>query len=106
MQGRGSGLMRAPNLKNIRAEQGGFALVEVLVSAMLLIIVSAGFVLSFAATNRATAQERHRAKANSLAEQELERVRSLRIADLSTLNRASYVLDDGTTASTCPAPGS
>ena len=97
------GRMRTRNLTLIGRDQRGFALVEVLVSAVLLLMVSAGVYTAFAAGTRATAQERHRARANDLAEQELERVRSLRIADLTTLNRTSYMLEDGSSASSCPA---
>ena len=104
MHGRGiRDVMRTHNLKRAGRDQRGFALVEVLVSAVVLIIASAAFVTSFAATTRSTAQERHRARANDLAEQELERVRSLRIADLTTLNRTRYMLEDGSTAASCPA---
>ena len=74
--------MRARYLKFLRGDQQGFALIEVLMSAVVLLIVSAGFVTAFVVTSRSTATERHRARANDLAEQELERVRSLRIGDL------------------------
>jgi prepilin-type N-terminal cleavage/methylation domain-containing protein len=100
---RNPGRMRMRNLTLIGRDQRGFALVEVLVSAVLLLMVSAGVYTAFAAGTRSTAQERHRARANNLAEQELERVRSLRIADLTTLNRTSYMLEDGSSASSCPA---
>jgi Tfp pilus assembly protein PilV len=96
-------VMRLRNLTRTGRDQRGFALVEVLVSAVVLVIASAAFVTSFAATTRSTAQERHRARANDLAEQELERVRSLRIADLTTLNRTRYMLEDGSSAASCPA---
>jgi Tfp pilus assembly protein PilV len=83
-------------------------LIEVMVSAMVLLIASAGLYMSLNAGNRATAQERHRAKANDLAEQELERVRSLRIGDLSGWNSTRRVLEDGTelaSGASCPAGG-
>ena len=72
------------------------ALIEVIVSAMLLIIVSIGVFTAFDAGTRATAQERHRARANALAEADLERMRSMRIVDLATLNQTRTVTQDGT----------
>ena len=77
-------------------DEAGFALIEVLVSALLLTIVAAGVFVAFDASTRATARERYRARANALAEQDLERIRSLRIADLSTLNQTRTVALDGT----------
>ena len=95
-------------LNRIRSDQSGVTLIEVMVSAMVLIIVSAGLFMALTAGNRATAYERHRAKANDLAEQELERVRSLRIADLSTWNSTRRVMEDGTelaSGASCPNTG-
>jgi Tfp pilus assembly protein PilV len=100
-------LMHLHSLKKIRDEQAGVTLIEVLISSLVLIIVSAGVFTSLTAANRATGQERHRAKANDLAEQELERVRSLRIGDLSNWNSTRRVLEDGTelaAGASCPAP--
>jgi Tfp pilus assembly protein PilV len=95
-------------LKRIRSEQAGVTLIEVLISAAVLVIVSTGLFTSLTAGNRASATERHRAKANDLAEQELERVRSLRIGDLATWNSTRRVLEDGTelvSGANCPAGG-
>jgi Tfp pilus assembly protein PilV len=98
--------MHARNFTRIGRDEGGFAIVEVLVSALVLVIFSIGVVTVLTGSTRATAQERHRTQAQMLAEQELERVRSLRIADLTTLNSTRYVLDDGTELTTgCPTSG-
>jgi Tfp pilus assembly protein PilV len=85
------------SLTRMRRDEAGFALIEVLVSALLLSIVAAGVFTAFDASTRATARERDRSRANALAEQDLERVRSLRIADLATLNQTRTVVLDGTT---------
>ena len=64
--------------------------------------------MALTAGNRATAQERHRVKANDLAEQELERVRSLRIGDLANWSSTRRVLEDGTelaAGTDCPVAG-
>jgi Tfp pilus assembly protein PilV len=96
------------SLKRLGDEQAGLTLIEVLISALVLVAVSSGTFIALTAGNRASAQERHRAKANDLAEQELERVRSLRIGDLSTWNSTRRVLEDGTelaSGASCPTTG-
>jgi Tfp pilus assembly protein PilX len=88
--------MSRKNLKMIRREEAGFALVEILVSAIMLVITAVGVFTAFEVGNRATAEERHRAQANALAEADLARMQSLRIADLATLNQSRTVTQDGT----------
>ena len=78
--------MQPPKLTRIGRDEAGIAIIEVLVSALVLLIFSVGVFTVLTGSERATAQERHRAQANQLAEQELERVRSLRIVDLVVLN--------------------
>jgi Tfp pilus assembly protein PilV len=100
--------MQLPKLTRIRRDEGGIAIVEVLVSAIILLAVSVGVFTAMSATTQATATERHRAKANLFAEQELERTRSLRIADLATLDSTRRVLEDGTelaSGTPCPTTG-
>jgi prepilin-type N-terminal cleavage/methylation domain-containing protein len=100
--------MHLRSLKTIRDDQSGVTLIEVLIASVVLLIVSAGLFTALTAGNRATATERHRAKANDLAEQELERVRSLRIGDLSSWNSTRRVMENGTelaAGSPCPAGG-
>jgi Tfp pilus assembly protein PilV len=95
-------------LTRISRDESGFAIIEVLVSALVLLTFSLGVFTVLTGATRATAQERHRAQANALAEQELERVRSSRIADLATLNSTRRVLDDGTqlaSGAPCPTTG-
>jgi Tfp pilus assembly protein PilV len=75
--------------KGIR-DQSGFALIEALVSAVLLTIVAAGTFTYFSASTRATAQERHRAQANNLAEADLERLRSMPVTCPKTAPTCTY----------------
>ncbi len=88
--------MRLKRLTTLRSDERGMALIEVIVSAFLLIVVSIGVFTAFDAGTRATAQERHRARANALAEADLERMRSMRIATLATLNETRTVTQDNT----------
>jgi Tfp pilus assembly protein PilV len=98
--------MDLPKLTRIGRDQAGIAIVEVLVSALVLLIFSVGLFTVLTGSTKATAQERHRSQANALAEQELERVRSLRIAELVGLNSTRRVLEDGTQlAGACPTSG-
>ncbi len=64
---------------------------------MLLVIVALGVFTAFDAGTRATAEERHRARAHSLAEADVERMRAMRVADLSGLNQTRTTTLDGQT---------
>ena len=81
----------------LQRNQEGMILIEVIVSAMLLVIVALGVFKAFDAGTRATAQERHRARAHALAEADVERMRAMRVADLSGLNQTRTTTQDGQT---------
>ena len=74
--------------------EAGSMLIEVLVSALLLIMVAVGVFSAFDAATRATAQERHRARAHSIAQADLSRMRTMRISDLWGLNQTWTVTED------------
>jgi Tfp pilus assembly protein PilV len=63
-------------------DEAGSMLIEVVISASLLIMVSVGVFNAFDAATRSTAQERHRARAHSIAQSDLARMRTMRISDL------------------------
>jgi prepilin-type N-terminal cleavage/methylation domain-containing protein len=77
--------MTPPGRKPPHGEDG-FALIEVLVSALILAIAAAAILSLLQATTRSAAAERQHAEAYSLAQEDQARLRSLR---LSTLNRLS-----------------
>lgn len=87
--------MLRSTLPKLRSEEDGVILIEIVVSAMLLVIVALGVFTAFDAGTRATAEERHRARASSLAEGDVERMRGMRIADLSGLNQTRALTVDG-----------
>jgi Tfp pilus assembly protein PilV len=89
--------MRKPDLTRIRHDEGGMALIEIVISAMLLIIVAVGVFTAFDAGTRASAQERHRARAHALAEADIARMQAMRIEQLSNLNQTQNVTQDGFT---------
>ncbi len=82
-------------LTSIHRDEAGIVLVEIVVSAMLLIIVALGVFTAFDVGTRSSAEERHRARAHSLAEADVARMESMRIADLATLNQTRTVTQDG-----------
>lgn len=77
-------------------DEAGSALVEVIVSAIVVVIAAVGVFSAFEASTRATAQERHRAQAHGLAQEDLARMRTMRISDLSNLDETKQVVVDGT----------
>jgi Tfp pilus assembly protein PilV len=83
-------------IRQLGRQQAGFTLVEVLVSAIVLVTVSIGALGAIEAATRSTAEERHRARATALAEQDLARMRAMRISDLSNLHEITTVHQDGT----------
>lgn len=72
------------------SEQGSI-LLEALVSGILLVITAVGVFSAFDAGTRASAEERHRAQAEGLAQTDLTRMRTMRISDLSNLHESKLV---------------
>jgi Tfp pilus assembly protein PilV len=76
--------------------QSGFALVEVLVSAVIVVIMAAGTLVAIQATQRTSAEERHRATAHGIAQEDQARMRAFRISSLSNYNETRQIVaDDG-----------
>lgn len=91
------GWPRRPRLPRLAlADQSGSILVEVLVSAIMVVIVAVGVFAAFDTATRATGEERNRARAHSLAQADLSRMRTMRISDLSNLNQTRTLTQDGT----------
>jgi Tfp pilus assembly protein PilV len=76
--------------------QAGFALLEVLISAVILALIVTATFTGFDVANRATASERAHAQADVLAQQDEDRLRSLQINELSGLNATRTVTYNGT----------
>jgi Tfp pilus assembly protein PilV len=83
-------------VRRLGGDQMGFALVEVLVSAIILVTVSVGVLGAIESATRSTAEERHHAQATGLAEADLARMRAMRISDLSNLHQTTIAPQDGT----------
>jgi Tfp pilus assembly protein PilV len=77
--------------------EAGFALIEVLISAVLLAIIVIGTFTAFDASNRFTANDQDRSQANTLAQQDEDRLRGLQVSQLASLNSSRMVTLNGTT---------
>jgi Tfp pilus assembly protein PilV len=82
-------------------EQQGFAMIEAIVAAMLLVIVSLGVLLGLDTASRSSGREKSRSVAAALTEQDQERLRSFRAVDLDnydetrtvTVNKVPYKIN-------------
>lgn len=81
-------------VKRIEDERGSI-LIEVLVSAIMLVITAVGVFSAFEAGTRASAEERHRAQAEGLAQADIARLRTMRISDLSNLLETKTAVVEG-----------
>lgn len=76
--------------------EAGSALVEVIVSAIVVILAAVGVFNALESASRSTAEERHRAQAHGLAQSDVARMRTMRISDLSNLDETREVVVAGT----------
>ena len=84
-----------------RDSQAGFALMEAVIAAAVLMIVILGVLKGLDTANRSSGREKARAVAAALTEQDQERLRSFRAVDLSNyeetrsvdVNNVSYTID-------------
>ncbi len=76
--------------------QEGFALIEVLVSAVIAVTITGAVIGLLNATGRAAAEERHRTQAYAIAQEDQAQLRAMRIPALKNLNRTRTVTLNGT----------
>jgi prepilin-type N-terminal cleavage/methylation domain-containing protein len=87
--------MTPPGRKPLHGEDG-FALIEVLVSALILAIVAAGVLSLLSATTRSSAAERNHSQAYALAQEDQARLRSVRLSSLNRLKQSNEYTLGGT----------
>jgi type II secretory pathway pseudopilin PulG len=75
----------APAPRN-KPDEGGFILIEVLVSALILAIVAGAVLSLITATTHSAASERNHSQAYALAQEDQARLRTMRISNLIALN--------------------
>jgi prepilin-type N-terminal cleavage/methylation domain-containing protein len=69
------------------ADEAGFTLVEVLVSALILVLLSMAVLGALDATTRSSFSDRLHANVEALAQQNENRLRGLNVDELSNLNK-------------------
>jgi hypothetical protein len=84
--------------------EDGFMLIELLISAALLILVVTAVMLGFDTAGHITGYEQQRSEANALAQQDQNRLRGLTILELSGLSQTQTVTE-GTTRFTIMSTG-
>lgn len=71
----------------LRSDEAGFGIIEVVVSALLVVILSVGVLTGFDAANATSGNSKARATAADVAQQDQERMRAFRARDLSKRNQ-------------------
>jgi Tfp pilus assembly protein PilV len=87
--------MTPPGRKPLHGEDG-FALIEVLVSALILAIAAGAILSLLQATTRSAAAERQHAEAYSLAQEDQARLRAIRLSALNRLSQENTYTLNGT----------
>ncbi len=85
----------ASTIRGLR-DDAGFILVEVMVSAALLILVSLSVFTALDQGDKLAGQQARRAMAANMAQAEIERIRSLPIEDVARLSGSREIVDPGT----------
>ncbi len=78
-------------------------LVEVVISAALLIVIAIGTLSAFDAAGRFTTDEQRHSQANALAQQDEDRLRAIPVSQLSGLNQTQYMTANGAPLASCNA---
>ena len=89
------GKAMTPTGRRTPPAEEGFALIEVLVSALILAIVAAGVLAVVQATTRSAAAGRSQSEAYAITQEDQARLRSLRLSSLNRLEQTRAVVVDG-----------
>lgn len=87
----------SPRRQEIPPAEAGFALIEVLVSAVVIVVVSAGTFGLLQAMTRASGEQRHSSQAFAIAQEDQARLRSMQLIALSNLSEKREIKLAGTT---------
>jgi Tfp pilus assembly protein PilV len=88
--------MTLPKRRSTPPGEAGFALIEVLVSAVIIVIVSGATFGLLSASAHSAAEERHRSEAFAIAQEDQARLRSLPVPTLNHLSQTRTVTLNGT----------
>jgi Tfp pilus assembly protein PilX len=95
-----------PTFRPVGSE-AGFALIEVLISSVLIAFIAIATFTGFDVSGRATADERAHSQADAIAQQWEERLRGQQTSDIAALSRTFCVNDQGVeVAASTPCPSS
>jgi Tfp pilus assembly protein PilV len=81
--------------RTARSEEG-FALIEVVVSALIMVMTTGGVISLLNASGHTSGEQRHRAQAFSLAQEDQARMRAIQISSLNTAMKPSTISLNGT----------
>jgi len=95
MQNQSRPCRRAPDIRSA-AQEHGFTLIEVLMTALLVALIAAATATALIATAVTSADQRHRTQAGEVAEQDQQRLRGLSAEQLDGLDQNRVVTLDGT----------
>lgn len=84
-------------LDRLRSEEAGFGLIEVIVSASLLVLVASGVYLGLDAASATSGINKHRSIASALAQQDQDRMRAMAVAELSNYRDTATLRVGGVT---------
>jgi type II secretory pathway pseudopilin PulG len=87
---------RAGGLRALASSQSGFTIIEVVVSAIMLVTISGAAATALIATNNFSSEERHRSQADELAQQDQERMKGMSAKTLAGYSWTRTVTYDGT----------
>jgi type II secretory pathway pseudopilin PulG len=87
---------RAGRLRMLASSESGFTIIEVVVSAIMLVTISGAAATALIATNNFSSEERHRSQADELAQQDQERMKGMSAKSLSGYSWVRNVTYDGT----------
>jgi Tfp pilus assembly protein PilV len=88
--------MASAPVRSTPPAEEGFALIEVVVSALIAVMVTGAVIGLLNSTGRASAEERHRSQAFSVAQEDQARLRATRITDLNVAMTPRTVTLNGT----------
>jgi len=86
----------SPLRQKLPPGEAGFALIEVVVSAAVLLVASAGTFGLLNAMTKSSGEQRHRSQAYALAQEDQARLRSIKLTALNRLDEPREVPVDGT----------
>jgi Tfp pilus assembly protein PilV len=80
----------------MRSDEAGFTIVEVLISAIVVVLVAMATFAAITTAGRTTAETRHRAQAYAVAQQDQARLRTFKVSALSNYSGTRTQEVDGT----------